>query len=649
MNKFSDSGKDAGFASARKALENYFATLTGGGAERTAPVELGLAAPGFVFEWLLQDRTYGPPEYADAGVFDETTTPWLDNIHAVPEGQLWTADDLAAMQRRSAQSEQEAAYARDHRPSPGQPGPDPKDYIARAFTVGMYDPEVFTPDQIARLTSFWVADDAEFARQRLGAANPDVMRLFTEPDSTLEAILHDSTGAHDMPKLLDRLKRANNAGRELFRCDYRPILGPLLDNNRIRNGQYLAVPQVFFTRDGAGRALTPQAIQLKPHGYWFTPDDGPNAWLLAKLHVASADAQWWFSGTHLFSTHSIVMIFSIATQNLLAQQKLDPNHPIVKLVAPHLKKVFDINNAVYNLQGGQDGRGIYSLGQFCDAVLPGGRIGVYETINAFYVKYGGGYAFSDNSFPTELQIRGMDQQQFDGEFPYRDDALPWWHAIAHFTSAIVDATYATDAELAADRAIKDWMDQITQAFNHGRQPNFFYGGTKGELAAVLATLLFLATAKHTAVNNTMLDAYGFIPNGAFAMNAAPPTQPDVTADMVIRSLPDPFDLSDPANTVLPQIGFVMAGTADVDYRIWGDGSAGALQRLYGYDPVSQPKQVQAVNGYHDGLTNVNAQIQRNRQRRIDNYVAQGGDRNLIPNSVIYPYLSVDQVMACIQI
>ncbi|RQR56007.1 hypothetical protein DIE19_23735 [Burkholderia sp. Bp9126] len=118
--------------------------------------------------------------------------------------------------------------------------------------------------------------------------------------------------------------------------------------------------------------------------------------------------------------------------------------------------------------------------------------------------------------------------------------------------------------------------------------------------------------------------------------------------MVIRSLPDPFDLSNPANTVLPQIGFVMAGTADVDYRIWGDGSSQAPQKLYGYDPVSQPKQVQAVNGYHDGLTNVNAQIQRNRQRRIDNYVTQGGDRNLIPDSVLYPYLSVDQVMACIQ-
>ncbi|PCE24726.1 lipoxygenase family protein [Burkholderia ubonensis] len=659
MNKLTDLRNEVAPASAIEALDNYFARLTGSGIERAALEELPSTIPGFVFAWLLHDREYGPPEYADAGVFDETTTPWLDNIDAVPPSQRWTPDDLDAMQRRGAQKDSEAAYALAHRPPPDQLGPDPKDHIAQAFSLGMYDPSVFTQEQIARLTSFWVADDAEFARQRLGGANPDMIRVFIEPDNVLKDILDDGAGAHDLPKLLETLKRAHNAGTfandgDLFWSDaYRDILGPLVDKKRVRNGQYLAVPRVFYTRDGAGRSLTPQAIQLQPHGYWFTPDDGPNAWLLAKLHVASADAQCWFAGTHLFSTHSIVMIFSIATQQLLAQNKLDPNHPIVKLVAPHLKKVFDINNAVYNFHGDGADRGIYGLGQFCDAVLPGGRIGVYEIIKAFFASPPGtplgAYNFNNEYFWGVLSRSGMFKENFDGDFPYRDDGAPWWDAIRRFTDAIVNATYASDEALAADSAITNWMDTITQAFNHDGLTHFSYTAGKPGFSQQLATLLFLATVKHTAVNNAMLDSYGFIPNGAFAMNAAPPTGPDVSDEMVIRSLPDPLDLANPSSTILPQIGFVMAGTPEVDYLIWGDGSPDALQKLYGYDPLTQPKQVQAVNRYHDDLANVDTTIEANRKQRIANYVAQGGDRNLIPNSVLYPYLSVGQVMACIQI
>ncbi|SIT49547.1 hypothetical protein BN2475_1470006 [Paraburkholderia ribeironis] len=48
---------------------------------------------------------------------------------------------------------------------------------------------------------------------------------------------------------------------------------------------------------------------------------------------------------------------------------------------------------------------------------------------------------------------------------------------------------------------------------------------------MFATPMFLATVKHTAVNNAMLDGYGFVHNGALAMNAAPPTEPNVTNEI----------------------------------------------------------------------------------------------------------------------
>ncbi|WP_143326034.1 hypothetical protein [Paraburkholderia ribeironis] len=82
-----------------------------------------------------------------------------------------------------------------------------------------------------------------------------------------------------------------------------------------------------------------------------------------------------------------------------------------------------------------------------------------------------------------------------------------------------------------------------------------------------------------------------------------------------RSLPDPFEVSNQSNTILPQVGSVMAGMPDVNYRVWDDGSVDALQKkLYGYDPLTQPKQVQAVNDYHYGPVNVATQIEEDRKQ-----------------------------------
>lgn len=73
----------------------------------------------------------------------------------------------------------------------------------------------------------------------------------------------------------------------------------------------------------------PLVIQIDStnQGYLFTSEDGPNAWLLAKMWTASADAQWWFSGSHLFNSHSIDMIFAIAALQLEQKGIFTDEHP----------------------------------------------------------------------------------------------------------------------------------------------------------------------------------------------------------------------------------------------------------------------------------------------------------------------------------
>ena len=255
-----------------------------------------------------------------------------------------------------------------------------------------------------------------------------------------------AANASALTNLQSALTTAQTAG-ELYVCDYTHVVGPAVTNQFVVNGRFLEAPICFLTVDPkAKNTLMPAAIQIKgtdPTSYIFTPDDAndPNkdAWLLAKLWVASADVQWWFSGSHLMNAHSIVMLFGIGALNQIMSNKLDKNHNMVILAQPFLTQVFNINDAVVSAPGSNE-TGIYqksndaSKPNFCDAVLPTGRIGLYQVINALYEDY----VFDDNAFPTDMANRGIK----DGAlmFPYYDDAKVWWDAVSTFVSDVVEAS-----------------------------------------------------------------------------------------------------------------------------------------------------------------------------------------------------------------
>lgn len=598
--------------------------------------------PDFIFQYLEADRRYGPPEYPTSGIFNEVSPPWLADhkaIAAIQPNQGWTETDIEYQKLRAEQTDQTRDYAKANVPGQRYSGTAAQQ-VQQRFSAGMFDPSVFPPtSSVPAMVANWIADDAEFARQRLGAANPNVIARYTGSSSDLNSLLANGKGAANMQALQQQLQDALAAG-ELFVCDYRPVLGKV---RTLRTNQPWSVPVVFFAFDRRTDALTPAAIQLNDGGYWFTPADDANSWLLAKLHAASADAQWWFSGTHLFNTHTIDMVFGIAALNLISQGKLSFNHPMVVLLNPHLVKVYDINNVVYDAQ--TNAPGIYQKGQFCDIFLPTGRIGLYELVSALYKDYD----FSANAFPAALAARGMDSESFRGSFPYRDDGQVWWSAIEFFTSKVINATYATDQDVASDEALNAWMTLVAKTFNHDGTTRFAFTPTKQALTDLMTNLTFVTTAQHTAVNNTMFDTYAFLPNGAFSMMQPPPEGPGVTDEQLYASLPDPQDSSQLMGAIYGQIGFVMAGTAHVPYLVWRNGSREFLHEMFPYDKSTQPAQYAAVEGFFDKLQDAKQTLENNQKARIDAFKKRNPNATSVPNSVAYTYLSVDAVMACIQI
>jgi hypothetical protein len=622
----------------------------------------------YIYEFNSSDRSYDTSQYSTSGVFDKTTTPWLNDLLTVPADWRPNTVDRDYSTTRGQQVDSENSYIQANVPGQQYTG-TVDEQIQQRFSKGLFDNSVFPQDQVDILTENWINDDLEFARQRLGAANPNVIAKYAGTDSDLTDLVNNSAGAINKTELITTLTTANANGT-LFVCDYSSALNGIAKNDYVQtnfkpdympDGFFFSVPIAFFvadTSDGS-EVLKPVAIQIDAinDAYFFTPQDSANAWLLAKLWTASADAQWWFSGTHLFNTHSIDMLFGISALNLIEQGLLDENHPIVVLMSPHLKKVFDVNTAVYDASDATVG--IYQKGSFCDGFLPTGRIGIYQLINDLYQNY----SFDDMAFDKTIAARNMQSQDFSGSFPYRDDGEIWWKTISNFVANIVDATYASDTEVADDKQLNQWMQLTESAFNQDGTTRFTWIATISYLKQMMSNLFFLATVQHTSVNNSMLPGWAFVPNGSFAMTSAPPTDGNVDDQALLDSLPDPqFKTSDGqyAWLILNQIDFVMNGTSGVSEVVAGNGNVDDLYAMYPYS--SGTAQYDAVTSFYNSLwvgdNSVKSQVTANQQARISSYVAANPTATTVPNSVSYYYQSVELVsdmnlnaatMNCIQI
>ena len=599
----------------------------------------------FVFSGLTpSDLAYDTSQYPVSGNFQGVMPAWLNDLRPVPGDWQWSKVWYIYNKQRGAQVQAETAYVKNNVPGQKYTGTKTADIIQQRYTQGMWDPSMFGPSQIDTLTQNWIASDQEFARQRLGGANPNVIKLASAGSYNIANWIAKASNASSLSALNNTLTAAQTTGT-LYVCDYTGVLGNAVKKQFVVNGRYLAAPICFFSVNTSANTLTPLAIQIvgtDPTSYIFTPGDpnDPNgdAWLLAKLWAASADQQWWFSGSHLFNAHTIDMIFGIAALNQIQIGILPPTHPLVILTKPFLSQVFNINNLVISAAASQE-KGIYQKGSFCDAVLPTGRIGLYQIINDLFQNYN----FDANAFPVQMISRGLQSGAIAKvPFPYRDDGQIWWNAIQTFVTAIVGATYPNDAAVAADKALNGWMNAVQTAFNHDGTIRFTWTPTVAYLTSAFTNLLFVCSVQHTAVNDTMFPGWAFTPNGPFAMQAAPPVNAvSVTQATVLGSLPNPQNAAALSNIILNQIAFVMNGTAVVtppDTLSLDSSSVDSMLVVYPYKAgTAQETAVKNFwNAIWTGANSVNSEITNNQNARIKSWSGS----TPVPNSLAYYYLSV---------
>ncbi|MBF2027012.1 MAG: lipoxygenase [Oscillatoriales cyanobacterium C42_A2020_001] len=369
--------------------------------------------------------------------------------------------------------------------------------------------------------------DREFARQRLAGQNPMVLRQVRSTDQPLLQTWAEAYTLATGESI--HLVQAANENR-LFLADY-PLLANLTPAD-LQPGRYVGSPIALFYRSSQG--LEPVLIQLQP-GSILTPEPDRDAWMRAKLYVQVADVTHHELIAHLADTHLAMEAFAIATP-----RQLPINHPVYRLLKPHFQFLLAINTRGNTILLGE--------GAAIDNLMAPTRAASLELINRAYRDR----PFQDYALPQNLQQRGVTADVLPN-FPYRDDALLLWQAIAQYTTNFLQRYYPDDAAIQQDPYLQAWAaelgapldtrpsgefpqapawmpaDLITEVElnlnnlpTHPRVPGFPTQLTNLQhLIDITTQIIFTCGPQHAAVNFSQFDYVGYPPNAPLAAYCPP--------------------------------------------------------------------------------------------------------------------------------
>lgn len=371
--------------------------------------------------------------------------------------------------------------------------------------------------------------DAAFAEQRLAGVETRVLRRLDHlPDHLpVDAELFRSV-AH-IP-----LDQAQFEGKLLL-ADYAMLDGLPAGGERERS-KFVYAPLALFcwvddpdaARDAPpaqrGR-LVPVAIQLdqRPTSTnLYTPHDGLD-WLLARTAVQSADNLLNMVAHHLARAHLGMQAFAMATA-----RQLGAHHPVRRLLRPHLRRMIvhaDVARRELLAPGGPIER-LYA------PTLPGALELAARSRRQWRVDAW--------SFPRDLELRGLDGDLLP-HYPWRDDGLLVWNALAEFVEHYVHRVYTSEAELAADEEIHAWLGELADP-SGGDLRGLPDALTRPALAALLTNVVFTVGPYHSAMNYRQAEYATYVPNFPAALYGPLPARRGADESALLAVLP-PQDAS----------------------------------------------------------------------------------------------------------
>ena len=392
--------------------------------------------------------------------------------------------------------------------------------FSRASSTDDYK-RVFTTQQIPDIANHFETDET-FGRTFVSGPNPVVLqRLNQIPDKFPITDEH----FHKVQAFQgDSLKTAIQQGR-IFYCDYAKL--SILTNGKYREDipKYTYAPLVAFAVAAGGGPLLPFAIQCgqSPQGRQiYTPVDG-FSWRIARNCVLVAHNTHHEVLTHLGHTHLLMEPVAVAIHRNFA-----PNHPVGALLKHHVEGTILINNGATHTM-----------------IQPGGQVeqligadirSAYPLLATEWL----GYSFTGHYLPAVFARNQTTDTSVLADYPYRDDGLLVWNAIASWTTDFVNVFYNSDATVQKDTELQSWALEMASPAagrikDFGATPGSI--ATKQDLSNILTMLIWTASAQHAAVNYSQLTDMAFAPANPLAGYTPEPTGLGHTEQDYLANLP----------------------------------------------------------------------------------------------------------------
>ncbi|WNG18190.1 lipoxygenase family protein [Cystobacter fuscus] len=383
-------------------------------------------------------------------------------------------------------------------------------FIAKNSTFSSFDDYVKLFEgfpQQPECLPYW-EDDRYFAWQRVAGLNPVALRKLEKIPAKLA--VDDARLAGVLPEG-QTLAGLAAAGR-LFLCDYAILEGVTLQSTQGLAKYIVPAIGLFFSDDqGRPRAAAIQLGQQPVATNVYTPKDG-EAWRMAKMMFQTADVNVHEMGPHLCGTH-----FALEGVVVALARTLSVRHPLAVLLKPHLRYV-----VFNNLQGREK---LINTTGVATKLLAGGVPGDKQLLARSYSGHPQAHvepwSIEAWDHPRELRSRGFDKDSALAEYPFRDDGMLLWEAIGTFVSQYVDVYYVSDAAVAGDTELQDWMAELTSAAGAHLKGAPDRLGSREQLAQLLQRIIWASGPLHSALNYPQYGQLAFAPNMTPAMYGPP--------------------------------------------------------------------------------------------------------------------------------
>ncbi|KAG2445991.1 hypothetical protein HXX76_000594 [Chlamydomonas incerta] len=299
-----------------------------------------------------------------------------------------------------------------------------------------------------------------------------------------------------------------HAGRCLFYLRKDEVTGE--DTALVPIAIELAHPGTHKASNGTSAPLPPTAGEVYARSELVASPQTLAVWRLAKAVFRSLDTSIHQLVAHFNRTHAALEPFLIAMR-----RQMSVMHPITKLMLPHFRYTLNINrNARASLiNAGGIIEKTFSAGPFAMRLAS--------------AVYGKSWTFAGQALPEDLRERGM----LDAagrpwlDYPFAIDGLDTWAALTAYFDQYVSLYYDGDGAVLEDGELQAWWDEVKTeghpdivAFGlKSEQQVWGFTGPiakRSDLVHVLATIAWLASGHHAAVNFGQYDFTGLILNAS---------------------------------------------------------------------------------------------------------------------------------------